>query len=67
MIHFVQTIKVFINRILLIFTLHVYKSREKKFNNIINLTGEIRKIKSISKVIALNNSKKTIAFTKNET
>ena len=67
MIHFVQTIKVFINRILLIFELHVYKSREKKFNNIINLTGEIRKIKSISKVIALNNSKKTIAFTKNET
>ena len=67
MIHFVQTIKVFINRILLIFKLHVYKSREKKFNNIINLTGEIRKIKSISKVIALNNSKKTIAFTKNET
>ena len=67
MIHFVQTIKVCINRILLIFKLHVYKSREKTFNNIINLTGEIRKIKSISKVIALNNSKKTIAFTKNET
>ena len=37
------------NHILLIFKLHVYKSREKKLINIDNLITEIRKIKRIEK------------------
>ena len=49
---------------LLIFKLYVYKYREKKLLNINNLIAEIRKIKRIEKEIALPNSKKTIAFTR---
>ena len=45
----------FINHILLIFKLYVYKSREKKLMNINNLITEIRKVKGIEKEIALNN------------
>ena len=62
--------KVFINLILLIFKLYVcytfvirllyvYKSSEKKFININNLTAEIRKIKRMEKETALNNSNDT--------
>ena len=36
-----QANKVFINHILLIFKLYVFKSREKKFKNISNLIAEI--------------------------
>ena len=57
-------INVFINHILLIFKLSVYKSREKKLININNLIAEIWKVKIIEKQIALTNSKKIIAFTK---
>ena len=56
--------KVFINHILLIFKLYVFKSREKKFINLYNLIAEIRKVKRIEKEIALTNSMKTFAFTK---
>ena len=56
--------KVFVNHILLIFKLYVYKPREKKFINIKNLIAEIRKVKRIGKEIALKISKKAIAFTK---
>ena len=56
--------KVFINHILLVFKLYVFKSREKKFTNINNLIAEIRKVKTLEKEIALTNSMKTIAFTK---
>ena len=56
--------KVFINHILLVFKLYVYKSREKKLININNLIAEIRKVKRIEKEIALTNSKKPITFTK---
>ena len=52
------------NHFILIFTLHVYKSSEKKLLNINNLLTEIGKIKRIEKEIALPNSKKTIAFTR---
>ena len=61
---FSENNKIFINHILLIFKLYVYKSREKKFININNLIAEIRKVKRIEKEIALNNSMKTIAFRK---
>ena len=44
------------------FKLFVYKSREKKFKNLINLIAEIQKVKRIEKEIALNNTKKTFAF-----
>ena len=54
-----------INHILLIFKLHAYKPRKKNFININNLVAEIQKIKKIEKEIALNNSKNTVAFTKN--
>ena len=56
--------KVFINHILLIFMLYVFKSREKKFINWNNLIAEIWKVKRIEKEIALTNSMKTIAFRK---
>ena len=56
--------KVFINHILLIFKLYVFKSREKKFMNLNNLIAAIRKVKTIEKEIALTNSMKSIAFTK---
>ena len=61
---FFENNKIFINHILLIFKLFVYKSREKKFINVNNLIAEIRKVKSIEKEIALNTSKKTNAFRK---
>ena len=57
--------KVFINHILLIFKLYVFKSREKKFMNLNNLIAAIRKVKTIEKEIALTNSMKSMAFTKN--
>ena len=41
--------EVFINHILLIFKLYVYKSRGKKFVNLNNLTAEIQKVKRIKK------------------
>ena len=56
--------KVFVSYVLLIFKLYVYKTREKKFININSLIAEIRKVKKIEKEIALNNYKKTNAFTK---
>ena len=56
--------KVFINHILLLFKLYVIKYRAKKFINLNNPIGEIRKIKMTEKEIALTNSMKTIAFTK---
>ena len=56
--------KVFINHILLIFKLYVFKSSEKKFMNLNNLIAAIRKVKTIEKEIALTNSMKSIAFTK---
>ena len=43
--------KVFINHILLIFKLYVFKSREEKFINLNNLITEIRKVKKIEKEI----------------
>ena len=52
------------NHILLIFTLYMYKSREKKLLNINNLIAEIQKIKRIEKEVTLLNSKKTIVFTR---
>ena len=62
---FFENKKIITNHILFIFKLYVYKSREKKFININNFIAEIRKVKRIEKEIALNNSKKTIAFPKN--
>ena len=48
--------KVFINHLLLIFKLYAYKSREKMFINLNNLSVGIRKVKIIEKKIALTNS-----------
>ena len=62
---FFENNRVFVNNILLIYKLYVYKTREEKFVNINNLTAVIRKVKRIEKEIALYNSKKTIVFTKN--
>ena len=59
--------KVFIDHVLLIFKLYVYDSWEKKFIDINNLITEMQKVKKIEKEIALNNSKKTVGFTKNST
>ena len=56
--------KIFINDILLIFKLYVFKSREKKFINLNNLIAQIQKVKRIVKETALTNSMETIAFTK---
>ena len=61
---FSESSKIFINHILLIYKLYVYKSREKKFRKINYLVYEIRKVKRTEKEIALSNSKKTIAFRK---
>ena len=61
---FFENNKIFINHILLMFKLHVFKLRENKSININNLIAEIRKFKRIEKEVALNNSKKTTAFTK---
>ena len=61
---FFENNKILVNHILLIFKLHVYKSREKKFININNLIAEIRKVKRVEKETALNNSMKTTAFRK---
>ena len=60
---FFENNKIFINHILLIVKLYVYKSREKKFINVNNLIAEIQKVKKIGKEIASNNSKKTISLT----
>ena len=43
---------------------YVFKFKEKKFINLNDLIVEIQKVKMIGKEIALNNSMKTIAFTK---
>ena len=56
--------KIFINHILFIFKLYVYKFRKKKFVSMNNLIAEIRKVKRIKKEIALNNSIKAITFRK---
>ena len=48
----------FVNHILLIFKLYIYKSREKKFININNFIAGIQKVKMTEKEITLNNSKK---------
>ena len=57
--------KVCINQILLIFTsYYIFKFKEKKFINLNDLIVEIQKVKMIGKEIALNDSMKTIAFTK---
>ena len=56
--------KVFINHILLIFKLYVYKSSEKRFINSNNFIAKTPKVKRIEEEIPLNNSKKTIASTK---
>ena len=61
---FFENNKIFVNHIVYIFKLYVYKSREKKIININNLIAEIRKVKRIEKGIALNNSMKAIAFRK---
>ena len=50
--------KVLINRILLIFKLHVYQSRGKQFMNTNNLIGEIKPLKNIEKEVATSNPKK---------
>ena len=52
---FFENSKIFINHILLIFKLCVYKFREKKFININNLMDEIGQVERIEKGIALNN------------
>ena len=54
--------KVFINHILLIFKLYVFKSREEKFINLNNLIAKLRKVKMIEKEIALTNAVERIAF-----
>ena len=41
--------KVFISHILLIFKLHLFKSREKKFINLNKLIAEVWKVKTIEK------------------
>lgn len=56
--------KVFIDPILLVFMLYVYKFRERNFTNTNNLIVEIRKVKRAETEIALTDSKKTIALTK---
>ena len=56
--------KIFINHMLFIFKLYIYKFRKKKFININNLIAEIRKVKRIKQEIALSNSMKAIAFRK---
>ena len=61
---FFENNKIFIDHILLVFKLYVYESGEEKFININNLIAEIRKVKKIEKEIALNSSKKSIAFRK---
>ena len=61
---FFENNKIFVYHILLIFKLHIYKSREKKFININNLIAEIWKVKRIEKEIVLDNTKKIIAFRK---
>ena len=61
---FFEKNKIFINHILLIFKLYVYKSREKKFINIDNLIAEIRKVKRIEKEIAFKLLKENNFFYK---
>ena len=61
---FFEKNKIFINHILLIFKLYVYKSREKKFINIDNLIAEIRKVKRIEKEIAFKLLKENNCFYK---
>ena len=54
--------KLLINHILLIFTLYVYRSRERQFIHINNRIAEIKSAKAAEKDIATSNSKKAIAF-----
>ena len=61
---FFEKNKIFINHILLIFKLYVYKSREKKFINIDNLIAEIRKVKRIENEIAFKLLKENNCFYK---
>ena len=62
---FFENNKIFINHILLIFNLYVYRSTEKKFINTSNPIAEIQKVKRIEKDISLHNSMKKIPFRKN--
>ena len=57
-----ETNKLLINHILLIFKLYVYRSREKQFIHINSLIAEIKSPRVIQKEIATSNSKKKIAF-----
>ena len=52
---FFENNKIFINHMLLIFKLYVYKSREKKFININSLIAEIQNVKRIEEENASNN------------
>ena len=61
---FFENNKTFVNHILLIFKLYVYKSREKKFINVDNLIAEIRKFKRIEKEIAFKLLKENNCFYK---
>ena len=61
---FFENNKNFINHILLIFKLNVYKFRERKFIIINNLIAKIVKGKRIEKQIALNNSKRQLLLEK---
>ena len=47
--------EIFINHILLVFKLYVFKSREKKCINLNNLIAQIRKVKRTEKEMALTN------------
>ena len=61
---FFENNKNFINHILLISKLNVYKFRERKFIIINNLIAKIVKVKRIEKQIALNNSKRQLLLEK---
>ena len=62
---FSETNKVFINYILLMFKLYVYKSREKKFININNLIADIQNVKWIEKKLVYITLIKQLLLQKN--
>ena len=53
-----------INHLLLIFKMYIYKSREKGPVDIGRLINEIRKIKTLEKNIAINDTKKLLIYNK---
>ena len=57
--HFFENSKAFVNHIRLIFTLYVYKFRQKILININNLIAEIQKIQRIKKESFFINLKET--------